>query len=256
MQRAIGIGNVESAALRSLVGTRCFKKAGCAVNSTTNTYTLTLGGTKQDDDILTVTVTVDGVTETATHTVVTGNADVAAVATAIELVIEALATAVVTSSASGSVVTITPTTTTKAIVISAAVTKATGTPALTATVAQTIIGSKGVKTANTITYSIDGQDYSQTTQTNVAVEGAVLPISSYRWYLMSINAAGTVATTPQADNVNLLPEIPEASAPIGAFKIATNSSVTFTPGVTSLNLTGVTDTYYDLSCVPTAGYPA
>lgn len=253
MGRSISIGDIESAALRSLVGYRCFKKAGCAVNSTTNTYTITIGA-KQTDDILTATITGAAGVVTATYTVGAGDADNAAVATAFAAQIDAAAD--VAASAVGAVITVTAVATTSAFSISVAVTKAVGNPTTTAAVVQTIIGSKGVKTSNTITYSIDGQEYSQTTQTDVAVGGAVLPISSYRWYLMSINAAGTVVATPQVDNVNLLPDIPEASAVVGAVKIATNAVATFTPGLTSINATGITDTYYDLSCVPVAGYPA
>lgn len=255
MSNSIKLGDLDTEVLRSLTSQRSLSKAGLAVNSTTNTYTLTLGGAKQTDDIISVTVAVDGVAETATYTTLVGDADLSAVATALEVQIEALTG--VASSAVGAVITITPATTTKAIVVTATVTKAVGDPTTTATVAQTIIGSKGIKTGSTFTFVVDGHMGSQTTQTNVALTGSVIPVSSFKWYLVTINTSGTVTATPNPVNgVNELPTIPANQAVVGAVKIATNDSVTFTPGTTSLNATGITDTYYDLSCVPKAGYPA
>jgi hypothetical protein len=252
---AISLNDVESAAIRSLLGCRTLSKPGLAVNSTTNTYTLTLGGTKQTDDIITVNVSVNGATAvTATYTTLVGDADLDAVATKVEVQVEALTG--VESTVSGSVVSIRPATTTDAIVVTAAVTKAAGTPTTTATVAQTIIGSKGIKTGNTFQFVLNGHNGSQTTQTNVALTGTTIPVSSFKWWLAVIDSSGTVTAVEGTNGKNVLPEIPDGKVPIGAVKIATNSSVTFIPGVTSLNLTGITDTYYDLSCVPAAGYPA
>lgn len=252
-QRAIGLGNIESAALRSLTSQRCFTKAGCAVNSTTNTYTITIGA-KQTDDILTATITGAAGVVTKTYTVLAGDATNDAVATAFAAQIDAAAD--VAASAVGAVITVTAVAVTTAFSISVAVTKTVGDPTTTAAVAETIIGSKGVKTTNTIAFGIDGHTGSQTTQTNVAVGGAVLPVSSFRFYLMVIDTNGVVTAIPSDDNSNYLPAIPASKAPIGAFKIATDATHTFTPGLTSLNGTGITDTYYDLSCVPKAGYPA
>ena len=254
MSKAINLGDSDQQVLRTLLGYRALTKAGLAVNSTTNTYTLTLGGTKQTDDIITVTVETEAGSVSGSYTVLSGDADLAAVATALELKIEALTG--VASAAVGSVITITPATTTEAITVTATVTKASGTPTTTATVAQTIIGAKGIKTANTVSFIIDGHMGSQTTQTNVALTGTTIPVSSYKWYTISINTDGTVTATPGENGVNWLPAIPAGEAIIGAVKVATNSTTTFTPGTTGLSKTGITDTYYNLSCVPAAGYPA
>lgn len=254
MSKAIKLGDAEQQVLRTLLGYRALSKAGLAVNSTTNTYTLTLGGTKQTDDIITVTVATEAGSVSDSYTVLVGDANLDAVATALELKIEALTG--VASSAAGSVITITPATTTEAITVTATVTKASGTPTTTATVAQTIIGAKGIKTANTVSYIVDGHMGSQTTQTNVALTGTTIPVSSYKWYTVSINTDGTVTATPGENGVNWLPAIPTGEALIGAVKVATNASVTFTPGTDGLSKTGVTDTYYDLSVVPAVGYPA
>ena len=111
MSRAINLGDTDHEALRKLLGYRAVSKAGLAVNSTTNTYTLTLGGTKQTNDIITVTVVTEAGTVSDSYTVLAGDANLAAVATALELKIEALTG--VASSASGAVITITPATTTE-----------------------------------------------------------------------------------------------------------------------------------------------
>ena len=254
MSRAINLGSMDSAALRSLMGFRCLTAAGCAVNSTTNTYTITIGGTVQTDDIITVTVLAEAGSVSGAFTITATEDTEAKVATALELVVEALTG--VASSATGAVITVTPATTTEAITVTAAVTKASGTPTTTATVAQTVLGAKGVKTANTIQFIVDGHNGSQTTQTNVAIGGSVIPVSSFRWYLLSIGTTGTVTATAGVTDEDMLPELPSNQAPIGAVKIATDSTHTFTPGTTGLNATGITDTYFDLSCVPEAGYPA
>ena len=255
MRRSINLGDVNTAALRSLIAQRSFSKAGMAINSTTNTYRIALGGAVQADDIITVSVLTEAGLVSDDYTVVGNEANVAAIATALELVIEALV-GVASAVADSTNIDVTPAVTTEAIVVTAAVTKAVGTPALTAAVTETIIGTKGVKTGNTFMFGIDGHTGSQTTQTNVAIGGSVIPVSSYRWYLAVINTLGTVTTIPGEINMPWLPEIPASQAPIGAIKIATDGTHTFTPGVTALNATGITDTYYDLSCVPKAGIPA
>lgn len=256
MAIAKNLGDLETAALRTLTAQRSFSKAGLAVNSTTNTYRIALGGAVQADDILTVNVSVDGAAAvTAVYTVVGDEGTVAAIATAAEVEIEALV-GVASAVAASTNIDVTPATTTQAIVVTVAVTKAVGDPALTATVSETIIGSKGVKTGNTFLFGVGGHMGSQTTQTNVALTGAVIPVSSFKWWLVSIDTSGTITMTPGGNGENWLPEIPADQAVVGALKVATSGAVTFTPGTTSLNAAGITDTYFDLSCVPKAGYPA
>lgn len=250
---AIGLSQIESASLRSLLGFRSTSKAGFAVNATTNTYTLTIG-TKQTDDIITVDVLTEAGLVTAELTVLVGHANEAAVATALELLIEALAG--VNASAVGAIITIVPATTTQGIVVTSEVTKAVGDPTTTAVVAQTIIGSKGIKTANVLDFVLKGHCGQKAATNNIALTGAVLPAESYRWYLISIDENGNFTATPSADNTAILADIPVNQTPCGALKIATAAATTFTPGITSLNATGITDTYYDLSCVPKAGIPS
>ena len=51
----------------------------------------------------------------------------------------------------------------------------------------------------------------------------------------------------------LLPPIPATECCVGALKVVTDSSHTFTPGTTAHNAAGVTTTYASLSVIPTAG---
>ena len=252
MSRAINMGDTSSEALRSLLMQRSFSKAGLAVNSTTNTYTVTIGGTPQIGDTVTVNVLTEAGLVTGAFEVTVLEDTTDKIATALELVVEALVG--VASSAAGSVITVTPATTTEAIVVTAAVT---GTePTTTVAVAETIIGAKGFKTANTIMFGVNGHMGSQTTQTNLALTGAVIPVGSFKWWLVTINTTGTLAATPGTNNVAELPAIPADQAVVGAIKVVTDATHTFTPGVTGLSAAGITDTYYDLSCVPAAGVPA
>lgn len=253
MNDAINIGDSDLAVVRSLTGFRTVSKPDLKVNATTNTYTITIGA-KQTDDILTATITGAAGAVTKTYTVLVGDADNAAVATAFAAQIDSAVD--VAASAVGAVITVTAAPTTSAFTLSVAVTKAVGDPATTAAVAQTIIGAKGVKTGNTFQFVIDGHMGQLATTSNIALTGLVVPISSFCWFLASINTSGTITMTQGDVGKNMLPEIPANQAPIGALKIVTDATHTFTPGTTGLNSTGITDTYYDLSCVPKAGYPA
>lgn len=260
MSLAIGLGDAESQALYVLNGYRSFNKAGLAICATTNTYTVTLGGTVQTGDTVTVNVLTEAGLVTGSFEITATEDTLAKAATALELVVEALTG--VSSSAADAVITITPATTTQAIVVTAAVT---GTdPTTTVTVAETVVGSKGYKTANTLFYTLDGHAGSKAATNNLTFTG-VNPIgpSSFRWYLVTIGsgADGTLYATPAPeDGVNILPDIPVVdgyiTTVVGAIKIATAAATTFTPNTTSLNATGITDTYYDLSVIPKAGYPA
>ena len=52
----------------------------------------------------------------------------------------------------------------------------------------------------------------------------------------------------------LFPEVPSTQCIIGGIKVETDSTHTFTPATTELSAAGITDTYYNLSCVPINGY--
>lgn len=244
---AICLGDLGRAVERSLLGNRALSSAGLGLNSSAaQTVTITVGA-KQTDDVLTVTV--NGTAYE--YTVLVGDADNAAVATALAALIDA--SAIVAAAAVGAVITVTASDAAVGFILSAAVT---GTDhATTLAVETTQVSVQAVATANTLQFCVDGVVGSKAATVDIAVGGAVLPVSSSRWYLLSVAADGTLTTTPGDNNINALPPIPAGTAPCGAFKVATDATHAFTPGVTSLNDTGITTTFYNLSVVPTAGHP-
>ena len=112
-----------------------------------------------------------------------------------------------------------------------------------------------VATANTITFMIDGKMYSKVATTAIVVTGGILAISSFRWYVVQVDSAGTMTIVAGTDNAAWLPALTDGCCIVGAFKVVTDSSHTFTPTSTSLVAAGITTTYFDLSVVPTLGYP-
>jgi hypothetical protein len=237
------------AVIRSLLAQRCFSKAGLTLNdSVAETYTITLAGTVHTGDVVTITVngTVTTFTTTGSETTLTllGHA------------VDALlnATDEVSSSHVAGVITVLATPITRGLTVTAAIT---GTGATT-TVAVTrdTKGPKAVETANAINFGIDGHTGSKAATVDIVMTGGVLAAASFRWYLVVIDTDGNITTVAGEDNVAFLPAIPDSKAPIGAVKVTTAAGYTFTPDVTSLNGTGITAAYYDLSCVPAAGVPA
>lgn len=111
-------------------------------------------------------------------------------------------------------------------------------------------------------FCIDGILYNKAdSATNVPFTADVIqPVLTKCLYLVSINSAGTIATTKgkavlTADlvaGVAVLkwPDLPANSAPLGGVKIACALAATFTAGTTALDATNVTATYYDLFNVP------
>ena len=108
-----------------------------------------------------------------------------------------------------------------------------------------------IKTANAIDFCIHGIIYSKAATDNIAMTAAVVQnISTHCMYLISIDKAGAVTVTKGAeakiaDDI-FLPSTPADQAVIGAFKIVTDGSTTFTSGTTDLGASGITDTFFDL----------
>ena len=118
---------------------------------------------------------------------------------------------------------------------------------------------------NTITYSIDGQLYTLAPTDPIAFTTlTVQPVSTTCFYAVVVDAAGTpsiINGTPvltssitAGTDKALFPEVPSTQCIIGGIKVETDSTHTFTPATTELSAAGITDTYYNLSCVPINGY--
>lgn len=113
-------------------------------------------------------------------------------------------------------------------------------------------------TAAATIFSIAGQQYTKAITDNIAMTAAAAQADGYTgWYLISINAAGTVlvtqgrltATSSYDATQKQLPDVPAANCPLAAMKIVTSGG-TFTSGTTDLSATGVTATFFDLARVP------
>lgn len=134
-----------------------------------------------------------------------------------------------------------------------------------------------VTTTGTNSYTIDGVFYTFAAWTvqSVAVTHSmfgqpvatlasyVQPIGTTVYYVMGINAAGTVCcvqgsyagqpiTTLAGTAVGQggLPVMPDGYAPIGIIKVVA-ASATFTAGTTLWNAAGITPTFKDVSMLPT-----
>lgn len=219
--------------------------------TSTQTTTATLSGAVNIGDVYNIVVAGN----TATYTVLAAATTLDLIAAALELQVEGLADT--NSSATGAVITITKATAGSQVITATATNDAVGTDNQTATVANTVNSVKEAETDNAITYSIDGKVYAVAAVTGIVIAGYSTPImpSSFRWYAVQVDSAGAMTTVAGADNENMIPDPAAGKTLIGAIKIATNASTTFTPTVTALNATGVTTTYFNLSCVPKAGYP-
>lgn len=116
-----------------------------------------------------------------------------------------------------------------------------------------------IKTANTINFAINGQLYTKAATDNIACTAAAAQaVSTYCLYLVCIDSSGTVSTvkgTEVATDTAVLPARTADTAVIGAFKIATDGTHTYTAGTTDHSAAGITATYYDL-CFANSGVDA
>lgn len=217
--------------------------------TSTQISTATLSGAFDVNDVYTVTL--GGVA--LSYTVLAGATNIDGVATALAAVIDANAD--YNAAAVGAVITITKVAAGYATITATATNDAAGTADQALAVANTVNSVKEAETDNAIVYTIDGKAYGKAAATAIVVTGGVLSISAYRWYIVQADAAAALTTKAGEDNANWLPKPDANKTIIGAFKVATDATHTFTPATTALNATGITTTFFDLSCVPKAGYP-
>ena len=108
--------------------------------------------------------------------------------------------------------------------------------------------SATIKTGNKIYYNLynNAQLVKDATDNIAMTACAQQAISTFCYYLVSLNSLGTVTVTKGTNNTYALPSIPSGNAAIGAIKITTNGSNTFTSGTTDLSGTGITAVFYDI----------
>lgn len=109
-----------------------------------------------------------------------------------------------------------------------------------------------------VDFAIDGLAYHKADTDNIAITAAaVQAVATKCIYLIQIDSAGTVSTVKgdavltadlTAGTKVLHWPLPAANrCPIGAVKVETNGSTTFTAATTDLGAAGVTDTYYNFA---------
>jgi hypothetical protein len=142
-------------------------------------------------------------------------------------------------------------------------------------------GAATVKSTGAILFAIDGVVYTHAALSNDAITvthdcfghpvggnnlpAYVQPVTKTAFYLLCLNAAGTLAVCqgsyvgqslayPDLQRILTgtggIPAEPEGYTAIGMLKVALANAATFNPATTALDATDVTVTYYDLTRVP------
>lgn len=111
------------------------------------------------------------------------------------------------------------------------------------------------KTVNAISYSIDGVLYTKAGTDNLFVhtDVTVQAADTTKYYALCLDSSGNASIIQGTSTA--LPDIPATKCIVGALKVVT-VAVTFTPATDNHDASGVTTTYYNLSCIPTAGIAA
>ena len=109
-------------------------------------------------------------------------------------------------------------------------------------------GSATLKTTAQIVYSVYNQHgLIKAATDNIAMTAcAQQAISTFCYYLVSIDVAGAITVTKGTNNVSALPATPQGRIPIGVFLVTTDGSATFTSGATDLSAAGITVSYSDI----------
>lgn len=132
-----------------------------------------------------------------------------------------------------------------------------GNRALTAAGLDIDTDANDLETNNALTFIIDGVYYSLAASTGNNVTCAdyygdtdVQAAGTTCWYAICIDSAGAItAYKGKDDETTDLPRHPKNLCCFGLIKIVT-VGVTFTMGTTDYSASGITDTYYDVSCLP------
>jgi len=112
-----------------------------------------------------------------------------------------------------------------------------------------------------VDFAINGIAYHKGDAASIAITAATAQATlTTCLYLVCLDSSGTLSTVKgtevltadlTAKTAVLRWPVPVVdTCPIGAFRVLTASTYTFTAGTTALDATGITDTYYDLFAVP------
>lgn len=127
--------------------------------------------------------------------------------------------------------------------------------------------SENVQTGNAVEFCIDGVLYSKAAVAEIDISGldvideqgaasamTAQATATDRIYLLALDASGNIHVI-QGQAVATgedcyCPGCPADHAPFGAVKVANATGSNFTFGTTGLDTSGITDTYFNLSVVP------
>ena len=112
--------------------------------------------------------------------------------------------------------------------------------------------SATIKTTYAVSFRIGGQTFYKAATDNIAMTACtVQAVDTVAYYLVTINAAGTVKLTKGADDSTTLPDCPDNQAVLGVLKIATDATHPFTSGTSDITTTtAATATWAHLNWFP------
>lgn len=109
--------------------------------------------------------------------------------------------------------------------------------------------STKIKTTIDIIYFLYNAQYALDATDPITVTAcAQQAVGKFCYYLVSVNASGTVTTTKGTNDTYALPATPADNVAIGAFKIVTDATHTFTAGTTAFDATGITASFFSIDC--------
>lgn len=142
-------------------------------------------------------------------------------------------------------------------------------------------GAATIRTTGATIYSVNGVLYSKAALSAqsmavthdcfgnlvaVGVAAYVQPTNTTVFYVISVNAAGTVAVSQGCyagqtltfandlskiyTGIGDIPTEPAGYTAIGVIKVAPTAAVTFTPGTTALDVANLNATYFDIDVLP------
>lgn len=108
-----------------------------------------------------------------------------------------------------------------------------------------------VKLAAAVDFCIDGQLYHKaiTDDLFVHTDLTVQAVSTTKLYALCLDSAGSGSIIAGPADGLSLPIIPDTKCAVGAIKVVTDATHTFTPATTAHNAAGITTTYANISCL-------
>ena len=111
------------------------------------------------------------------------------------------------------------------------------------------ITARTLKTTKPIVFFGYNQQIEYPATDNISVTACLSQaISSFCYYLVSLDLNSLLTVTKGVDNTYALPSTPSGGTPIGSLKITTDATHTFTCGTDSFTASGITTDFFDIDC--------